>query len=85
MGHAKVNVDYCVAFDHRLYSVPYALVGQAVEIRATVRVVEVLHKGVRVASHGRSFAPKGTSVIADEHRPRAHRDYGRWPPERMVA
>ncbi|HYX20796.1 MAG TPA: IS21 family transposase [Thermoanaerobaculia bacterium] len=83
--HAKVNVDYCITFDHRLYSVPYALVGQAVEIRATVNVVEILHKGIRVASHTRSFAPRGTSVIADEHRPRAHRDYGRWPPERIVS
>ena len=83
--HAKVNVDYCVTFDHRLYSVPYALVGQAVEIRATARVVEILRKGVRVASHARTFGPKGTSVIAAEHRPRAHRDYGGWPPERMVA
>jgi transposase len=83
--HAKVNVDYCVTFDHRVYSVPYALVGQAVEIRATVGVVEVLHRGVRVASHARSFGPKGTSVIAEEHRPRAHRDYGKWPPERIVA
>lgn len=83
--HAKVNVDYCIAFEHRLYSVPYALVGEAVEIRATASVVEILHRGVRVASHPRSFGPKGTSVIADEHRPRAHRDYGRWPPERMVA
>jgi hypothetical protein len=55
--------------------VPYAFVGQEVEIRATVRVVEILHKGVRVASHGRSFGSKGASVIADEHRPRAHRDY----------
>jgi transposase len=82
---AKVNVDYCVAFEHRVYSAPYALVGEAVEIRATVSVVEVLHKGVRVASHVRSFGPKGSSVIADEHRPRAHRDYGRWPPERIVA
>jgi transposase len=83
--HAKVNVDYCVTFDHRHYSVPYALVGQAVEIRATASVVEVLHRNVRVASHGRTFGPKGTAVIADEHRPKAHRDYGRWPPERMVA
>ncbi|WP_437791809.1 hypothetical protein [Sorangium sp. So ce693] len=24
-------------------------------------------------------------MIADEHRPRAHRDYGKWPPERVVA
>jgi transposase len=83
--HAKVNVDYCITFEHRIYSVPYALVGEAVEIRATASVVEILHKGVRVASHARCFGPKGTSVIADEHRPRAHRDYGRWPPERMVA
>jgi len=83
--HAKVNVDYCVVFDHRLYSVPYALVGQHVELRVTVSVVEILHKGVRVASHARSYAPRGTSVIADEHRPRAHRDYGRWPPERIVS
>lgn len=83
--HAKVNVDYCVTFEHRLYSVPYALVGEAIEIRATASVVEILHKGTRVASHARSFGPKGASVIADEHRPRAHRDYGRWPPERIVA
>src|SRR5262249_30589082 len=82
---AKVNVDYCVAFDHRVYSVPYALVGEAVEIRATATAVEILHRSVRVASHARSFGPKGASVIAEEHRPRAHRDYGRWPPERMVA
>jgi len=83
-SHATVNVDYCVAFDHRVYSVPYTLVGQAVEIRATASVVEILHKGIRVASHARSFGPRGTSVIADEHRPRAHRDYGRWPPERII-
>src|SRR5262249_30511899 len=74
--HAKVNVDYCVAFDHRVYSVPYALVGEAVEIRATATAVEILHRSVRVASHARSFGPKGASVIAEEHRPRAHRDYG---------
>jgi transposase len=83
--HAKVNIDYCITFDHRLYSVPYALVGQEVDVRATVSVVEILHRGERVASHRRSFGPKGASVIAEEHRPRAHRDYGRWPPERIVA
>ncbi len=85
VAHAKVNIDYCITFDHRLYSVPYALVAQEVHVRATVAVVEILHRGERVASHRRSFGPKGVSVIADEHRPRAHRDYGRWPPERIVA
>ena len=82
--HAKVNIDYCVTYDHRHYSVPYALVGEAVEIRATASVVEVLHKGVRVASHARHHGPKGAASIADEHRPRAHREYGKWPPERVV-
>jgi transposase len=51
---AKVNIDYCVAYDHRIYSVPYALVGEQVDVRATVGTVEVLHRGVRVASHVRS-------------------------------
>ena len=83
--HAKVHVDYCVTYDHRHYSVPYALVGEAVEIRATVSVVEVLHKGVRVACHARNHGPKGAASIVDEHRPRAHREYGKWPPERVVS
>ncbi len=83
--HAKVNIDYCVAYEHRVYSVPYTLVGEAVEIRATARAVEILHRSVRVASHARSYGPKGTAVIADEHRPRSHREYGKWPPSRMVA
>jgi transposase len=82
---AKVNIDYCVTLDDRHYSVPYALVGEHVDIRATASVVEVLHKGVRVASHARQYGPKGSARIADEHRPRAHREYGKWPPERVVA
>jgi len=78
-----VNIDYCIDFDHRLYSVPYTLVKAAVEIRATSTVVEILHHGQRVASHARSYGPRGKAVISDEHRPRAHRDYGKWPPERV--
>ncbi|MGK3997602.1 hypothetical protein [Sorangium sp. So ce1024] len=47
--------------------------------------MELFHDGVRVASHARSYGRKGSAVIVDEHRPRAHRDYGKWPPERVVA
>ncbi|WP_434048951.1 Mu transposase domain-containing protein [Sorangium cellulosum] len=83
--HAKVNIDYCVAYDDRLYSAPYTLVGERVDIRATASVVELFHGGVRVASHARSYGRKGTAIIVDEHRPRAHRDYGKWPPERVIA
>ncbi|WXA88066.1 IS21 family transposase [Pendulispora rubella] len=82
---ARANIDYCVDYDHRLYSVPYALMGEEVEIRATATTIEVLHRNERVASHARSYGPKGTAIICDEHRPRQHRDYGKWPPERVVA
>jgi transposase len=81
---ARVNVDYHVAFDDRFYSVPVALVGERVELRATASVVEILHRGQRIATHARSYARKGTAVTLEEHRPRSHREYGKWPPERML-
>lgn len=80
----RVNIDYHVEFDGRLYSVPHPLTLQRVEVRATSGVVEIWHRGVRVASHYRSFARKGTPVTLREHRPREHEDYGDWPPERML-
>lgn len=83
--HAKVNIDYCVGYDDRLYSVPHALVGERVEIRATATVVEILHRGTRIAVHARSYDRRGTAIIVEEHRPRTHREYGKWPPERVVA
>lgn len=82
---ARVNVDYHIAFDERLYSVPVALVGERVEIRATETTVEILHGGQRVASHARNYGRKGSATTIDDHRPRSHREYGKWPPERMVA
>ena len=80
---AKVNVDYHVAFDDRYYSAPCALIGAAVEVRATRAVVEVFNGRQRVASHVRSRAPKGTYVTCREHMPKSHREYGKWPPQRM--
>src|SRR3954470_15748611 len=52
---ARVNIDYHVEFDDRYYSVPYELARQAVEIRATANVVEIIHRGRRVASHLRGY------------------------------
>src|SRR5260370_19190392 len=49
-SRARVNVDYHIAFDANLYSVPYRLVHQLVEVRATPTTVEIFHKGQRVAS-----------------------------------
>jgi transposase len=79
-----VNIDYHFEYDHRHYSVPCALINAKVDVRATARVVEAWRGGMRVTSHERSYGPRGTAVTKPEHRPRAHREWGEWPPERLV-
>jgi len=79
-----VNIDYHLEYDHRHYSVPCALMNAKVDVRATATIVEVWRAGARVTSHERSYGPKGTAVTKPEHRPRAHREWGEWPPERLV-
>ena len=80
----RANIDYHVEFDDRLYSVPFKLRREPIEVRATPSVVECFHGGVRVASHRRSYARPGTPVTKPEHRPKEHQDYGEWSPERMA-
>ncbi len=81
----RANIDYHVEFDDHYYSVPFQLRQQPIEVRATTTTVECFHQGVRVASHRRSYARKGTPVTNPEHRPKSHEDYGEWPPERMLS
>jgi len=50
----RVNIDYHVDVEGHYYSVPYALVKQQLEVRLSAHVVEIFHKGTRVASHQRS-------------------------------
>ena len=52
---------------------------RAVEARITDTTVEVLHKGVRVASHARSHVRHRHTTIP-EHMPSAHRRYADWTP-----
>jgi transposase len=47
------------------------------------RVVELFHKGHRVASHARSYVLWGWTT-ADEHRPPAHQKHLEWTPERIA-
>jgi transposase len=82
-SRARVNIDYHVSFDANLYSVPYNLVHELVEIRSTPTTVEILHKGARVASHLRSRG-RGQAVTNEEHRPKSHRAHLEWTPSRMV-
>ena len=51
----RVDVDCLVSFEGRRYSVPFALVGQRVEVRGCAGTVQVLADATVVASH-----PRGT-------------------------
>ncbi|HEY4180404.1 MAG TPA: IS21 family transposase [Kofleriaceae bacterium] len=81
---ARVNIDYHVAVDGHLYSVPYRLVHEAVEARLTADVVEILHGGMRVAAHRRSPVKGGFTTLT-EHMPSAHRAHAEWTPSRILA
>ncbi len=80
---AGVNIDYHVEFDRHFYSVPYPLVGQRVDVRATATMVEIFHRSRRVASHLRSRV-RGRFTTDAAHRPEAHRRYLEWTPSRLI-
>jgi transposase len=81
---ARVNLDYHVAVDGHLYSVPHRLVHQEVEARLTATSVEILHKRQCVAIHPRSHVQGGFSTIA-EHMPSSHRAHAEWTPSRILS
>ena len=62
---------------------PHSLVGLELEARVTDALVEVLHRGQRVACHARS-ARRGGFTTLDEHMPAAHRAHKQWTPERLI-
>lgn len=80
---ARVNVDYHIAFDSCFYSVPYQLVNQTIDIRATDTSVECFHKSKRVASHLR-LQHKGQYATITAHMPKTHQEYAQWTPQRLV-
>jgi transposase len=79
---ARVNLDYHVEVHDFLYSVPHALIRVEVDVRVTARIVEIFHRGQRVAVHQRRYigARHGTNP---DHMPSAHRRYAEWTPERF--
>lgn len=79
---ARVGLDYHVEANGFFYSVPHALIRVQVDVRSTKRIVEIFHRGQRVACHERRYGgPRhGTDP---EHMPSAHRRYAEWTPERF--
>jgi transposase len=87
IGHwrkLRVELDYHVPAEGHFYSVPYQLVGQEVEIRLTAATVEIFHRGLRIASHPRSFVAD-QATTTPQHRPKAHQQYLEWTPSRLLS
>ncbi len=81
---ARLNIDYHISFDHHHYSSPYQLVHELCDVRATATVVEIFHRGKRVASHRRSCRRGGYTTLK-EHMPKSHREHAEWTPQRVVS
>lgn len=81
---AKVNLDYHIEVEGHYYSVPYTLVGQAVQVKTGEQLVEVFHQHQRVAAHERSRVRYRHTTV-DEHMPPEHLAYKGQSKERFLA
>ena len=79
---ARVNLDYHIDVHDFLYSVPHALIRAEVEVRVTERIVEVFHRGQRVAVHQRRHMGRKHDTEPD-HMPSTHRFLAEWTPDRF--
>ncbi len=82
-GQQIVPPDYHVHVEKHWYSVPYQLIGERIETRATLTTIEVFHRGSRVASHRRSNE-EGGHTTDPLHQPPSHRAYAERTPENML-
>lgn len=81
---ARVAPDYHVEVDSSWYSVPFGLIRAEVDVRVCGGIVEIFHKGQRVASHLRCPGRR-SHVTEPDHMPSAHRRHAEWTPARMLA
>ena len=87
-GKVTVNIDYHVEHSDKsgrhYYSVPYTLVHQKLELRATASTIEAYKAGRRVASHAREHGRR-RYVTDPAHMPPSHRAHLEWTPSRLVS
>lgn len=81
---ARVGLDYMAEYEGCFYMVPYNLVDQHVDVRATANTVEVFFKNRRVASHVRLHS-QGQRAINRDFMPASHQHYSEWSPTRLIA
>jgi transposase len=78
----RVGLDYHVDIEGHYYSVPHRLLREQVDARITARMVELFHRGERVAVHVRG-GQRGRHSTQTEHMPKAHRRHAEWTIERI--
>ena len=76
------HIDYHVGVERHVYSVPYQLLREHVEVRYTTNTVEIFHRDKRMASHRRRFDRQPSTVPG--HMPSAHRAHAEWSPSRLI-
>ena len=80
----RVGVDYHVDAGFHYYSVPYRFLRAEVDVRLTVRTVEIFFKGERIAAHLRMSGNRKRTTLS-EHMPSSHQRYAGWTIERIRA
>ena len=77
---AKVHPDYHIEVGRAYYSVPYALIGERVDVRLTADGVEVFHHGRLVAAHAQAQVrgERSTRDAATGPKVMSRSSIGRW-------
>ncbi len=81
---ATVGYNYHIMVDKKYYSVPYEYIHHKVDIRLTVRVVEVFYNSIRIASHRRLEGSPERYQTNAEHMPKDHQEYRKWDAESFI-
>lgn len=80
---ARVGIDYHVEVVGHYYSVPYRFAREKVDVRLTASIVELFHRGARVASHARCDT-RGRHSTLDAHMAPAHQAVQGWNAPRLI-
>ena len=80
-----VSIDYHVSGpDKKFYSVPYQLVREKLDLRASATTIEVFKGTRRVASHVREHGRR-RYITDPAHMPASHREHAEWTPSRLIS
>ncbi|RWQ62948.1 MAG: IS21 family transposase, partial [Mesorhizobium sp.] len=78
----RVGIDYHIELHRHFYSVPYRFARSEVEVRYTIRTVEIFLGGERIAAHVRASS-NGRHTTVAVHMPPNHQRYREWTPAKI--